>query len=55
MFFKNMSEENFKSYIYYKDVVFDTLGTILPQIESPVNTTVLFTKPERLRYVIKSF
>lgn len=50
-----LSEENFKSYIYYKDVVFDTLGTILPQIESPVNTTVLFTKPERLRYVIKSF
>jgi YbbR domain-containing protein len=50
-----LSKENFKSYIYYKDVVLDTLGSILPQIESPVNTTVLFTKPERLRYVIKSF
>ena len=50
-----LSRENFKSYVYYKDVVLDTLGSILPQIESPPNTTVLFTKPEQLRYVIKSF
>ena len=50
-----LSKENFKSYIFYKDVVLDTLGSILPQIESPKNTVVLFTKPERLRYVIKSF
>ena len=50
-----LSKENFRSYIYFKDVVLDTLGSVLPQIESPVNTTVLFTKPERLRYVIKSF
>jgi len=50
-----LSKENFKSYVYYKDVVLDTLGSVLPQIESPPNTIVLFTKPERLRYVIKSY
>jgi hypothetical protein len=50
-----LSKENFKSYVYYKDVVLDTLGSVLPQIESPLNTIVLFTKPERLRYVIKSY
>lgn len=50
-----LSKENFKSYVYYNDVVLDTLGSVLPQIESPLNTIVLFTKPERLRYVIKSY
>ena len=50
-----LSKENFRSYVYYQDVVLDTLGSVLPQIESPVNTVVLFAKPERLRYVIKSF
>jgi hypothetical protein len=50
-----LSESDFKAFVYYKEVVLDTLGSILPSIESPENTNVLFTKPERLRYVIKSF
>jgi YbbR domain-containing protein len=50
-----LSKDKLKSFVYYKDVVLDTLGTISPQIESPPNTSVLYTKPERLRYVIKSY
>ncbi|MBT8380198.1 MAG: hypothetical protein KJN64_13305 [Ignavibacteria bacterium] len=50
-----LSREKFKSYLYYKDVVLDTVGSVIPQLEAPPNTAVLFTKPERLRYVIKSF
>jgi hypothetical protein len=50
-----LSESQFSSYVYYQDVYYDTLGSLRPYIESPPNTTVLFTKPERLRYVIKSF
>ena len=50
-----LSKHDFKSYVYYNDVVMDTLGSIIPQVEAPQNTAVLFTKPERLRYVIKSF
>lgn len=50
-----LSEDKFRSYVFYQDVLSDTLGSLLPYIESPHNTTVLFIKPERLRYVIKSF
>lgn len=50
-----LSNDQFKAYVYYKDLVIDTLGSVLPGIDAPTNTSVLFTKPERLRYVIKSF
>jgi hypothetical protein len=50
-----LSNQHFESFVHYKDVVLDTLGSIKPQIEPPPNTTILFTKPDRLRYVIKSY
>jgi hypothetical protein len=39
----------------YRDIVLDTLGSIKARINIPGNTTLLYTKPERLRYVIKKF
>jgi hypothetical protein len=45
----------FKAFIYYRDVVLDTLGNVIPHIEHPVNTTLKYIKPERLRYIIKKF
>ncbi len=50
-----LNSDQFKSFVYYKDVVLDTLGSVVPQVDAPPNTQVLFTKPERLRYVIKSY
>ncbi len=50
-----LNENNFKVYIYYRDVVLDTLGSVTPYIEVPQNTSLFFVKPERLRYIIKKY
>jgi hypothetical protein len=45
----------FKAFVFYRDVVLDTLGNVIPHIEHPSNTTIKYIKPERLRYIIKKF
>ena len=50
-----LSEDDIKTYVYYRDVVLDTLGSVTPHVEIPPNTTLIYTKPERLRYIIKKY
>jgi hypothetical protein len=50
-----LSEEEIKVYVYYRDVVLDTLGSVAPHVEIPQNTSLIYTKPERLRYIIKKY
>lgn len=50
-----MDTSQVKAYINYREVVLDTLGSVEPHIELPENTTLLFIKPERLKYIIKKF
>ncbi len=50
-----LNENEIKAYVYYRDVVLDTVGSVAPHIEIPSNTSLIFTKPERLRYIIKKF
>ncbi len=50
-----MTKDQFKSFVYYHEVVNDTLGSVIPNIEIPDNTSLLYIKPERLRYIIKTF
>ena len=50
-----MKKDNIKAYINYRDVVLDTLGSIVPRIDLPANTSLEYMKPERLRYIIKKF
>lgn len=50
-----MEKDDIKAYINYKDVVLDTLGSVNPKIELPLNTGLEYIKPERLRYIIKKF
>jgi hypothetical protein len=47
--------EDFRAYIFYRDVVLDTVGSIIPRIDLPANTAQVYSKPERLRYIIKKF
>ena len=44
-----------KAYVHYHEVVMDTLGSIVPHIDNPANTKLVYIKPERLRYIIKKF
>ncbi|HLG32559.1 MAG TPA: CdaR family protein [Ignavibacteriaceae bacterium] len=54
-FLGKLKVNQFRAYVYYNDIVIDTLGSIIPRIELPQNTTLQFIKPERLRYIIKTF
>jgi YbbR domain-containing protein len=50
-----MSRDNIKAFVNYREVVLDTLGSIVPQINLPNNTSLEYIKPDRLRYIIKKF
>jgi hypothetical protein len=51
----NLNEDQFKAYLFYSDIVSDTLGSVIPHLELPENTSLMFIKPERVRYIIKTF
>jgi hypothetical protein len=50
-----MTKDKVKAFVNYRDVVLDTLGSVVPQIELPENTSLEYIKPDRLRYIIKKF
>ena len=50
-----LEKDQFRVFVFYRDVVLDTLGNVIPHIEHPENTTLKYIKPERLRYIIKKF
>jgi len=41
--------------VNYNDIVMDTVGTIAPKVSLPNNVSMIYLKPERLRYIIKKF
>lgn len=41
--------------IDYRDIVYDTLGSVQPNVVIPENTQLVFIKPVRLNYIIKKF
>ena len=41
--------------IDYREIVYDTLGSVQPKIVIPQNTELVFTKPVWLNYIIKEF
>lgn len=46
---------NFNAHVTYRDVILDTLGSVRPKITIPENTDLIYTKPERVKYIIKKF
>ena len=50
-----LSKDKIKARILYRDIVSDTLGSIVPTLELPENLSLYYTRPERLRYIIKKF
>ena len=47
--------EQFHAYVEYQTLVQDTIGSVVPEIMLPKNVTLQYSKPDRLRYVIRSF
>lgn len=50
-----LTEDEFRAYVNYRDVVLDTLGGVIPSIETPKNVIIQYIKPDQLRYIIKKF
>lgn len=50
-----LSNEDFKVYTNYIEMLRDTLGSIIPVIELPANTTLNYLKPDRIKFIIKKF
>lgn len=50
-----LTENDFKAYVHYRDVLLDSLGTVQPIIEFPENIEIVTQRPDRLRYIIKKF
>ena len=50
-----LHDEDFKAYVYYRDIVLDTLGSIVPRLDIPNNTSLIYIKPGHVRYIIKKF
>jgi hypothetical protein len=50
-----LKPDQFRAYVRYQSLVQDTIGSVTPVLEMPKNVTLQFLKPDRLRYVIRSF
>jgi hypothetical protein len=50
-----LKPEQMSCYVKYQTLVLDTTGSVEPELSLPQNVTLQFTKPNRLRYVIRSF
>lgn len=50
-----LNASDFKAYVYYRDVLLDTVGTVAPVVVLPENVDLVSIRPDRLRYVIRKF
>lgn len=50
-----VSTDQFHFYVNYRDVVLDTIGSINIRYELPENVSLIYIKPENLKYIIKKF
>jgi hypothetical protein len=54
-FLGKVTPDQFKVSVNYRNIVMDTLGSIMPDIQMPPNLSLIYIKPERLRYIIKKY
>jgi len=54
-FLGKVTPDQFKVSVNYRNIVFDTLGSVMPDIQMPPNLSLIYVKPERLRYIIKKY
>ena len=50
-----LNENQFRAFLNYQELIQDTTGSVTPEIEMPKNVTLQYHKPERMRYIIRSF
>jgi len=50
-----LKPDQFRAYVRYQSLVQDTTGSVTPVLEMPKNVILQYLKPDRLRYIIRSF
>lgn len=50
-----LNKEDITASVNYRDVVLDTIGSVIPMLNIPEHTELVYIKPQRLNYVIKKF
>ena len=50
-----LQENKIQVFVRYPSLVDDTTGSIIPEVILPKNVTLLYLKPERLRYIIRFY
>ena len=50
-----LTPDQFKVSLNYRNIAMDTLGSVIPDIQLPPNLSIIYVKPERLRYIIKKY
>lgn len=54
-FLSKFNNENINLFVNYSEILSDTSGSIVPQYIIPINTELLYIKPNRIRYIIKKY
>lgn len=50
-----LDKSKIKASVYYRDVVLDTTGSVVPNLDIPENTQLVNIQPEHLKFIIKKF
>lgn len=50
-----LNPDEISASIDYREIVYDSLGSVQPKISLPQNTQLVYIKPARLNYIIKTF
>jgi len=50
-----LNKDKIRAFVYYRDVVLDTIGSVTPVVNIPEHTELVYIKPQQLNYVIKKF
>ena len=50
-----LDKSKIKASVYYRDVILDTTGSVVPNLDIPENTQLVNIQPEHLKFIIKKF
>ena len=50
-----LDKNKIEATVYYRDVVLDTSGSVIPRLKIPDHSELVYIKPGQLKYVIKKF
>jgi hypothetical protein len=50
-----LNKDKLSAHIYYRDIVLDTIGYMIPVVSIPKHTELVYIRPNQLNYIIKKY